>query len=156
MLRAALLASGLAVFAGTMAPPAIAAPPPYLTHLRQLELEPVMPPVPYGFSVGAPHIPQIPVDVYGEPQWLEAGATAFERAEYATALDCFQKAGPTSALGHFDAGLAALYLGDGSGVVQMKTGLALARKQGFVELVDRMQSVLDKVDALHLIFRAKR
>jgi hypothetical protein len=156
MFRAALLASGLAVFAGTMAAPAIAASPDYLAQLRGLALAPVLPPVPYGFSVGAPHIPQIPVDVYGEPQWLEAGASAFERAEYATALGCFQKAGPTSALGHFDAGLAALYLGDGAGVAQMKAGLTLARKQGFAGLVDRMQSVLDKLGSLHLTFRAKR
>ena len=82
-----------------------------------------MPPAPYGFSVGAPHIPQIPVDVYGEPQWLAAGASAFERAEYATALTCFQRAGAASALGRFDAGLAEVYLGNGGGLNQMKYGV---------------------------------
>jgi hypothetical protein len=111
-----------------------------------------MPPAQYGYSVGAPHIPQIPVDVYGVPQWLEAGASAFERAEYASALGCFQKAGSDSALGRFDAGLSALYLGDTAGVNQMEAGLTLARKQGFAELADRMQAVLSKLGSLRLRF----
>ena len=155
MLRTALLASSVAVLVGATAPAAIAESTAYLAQLRQLELAPVMPPVAYGFSVGASHIPQIPVDVYGVPQYLEAGASAFERADYSTALYCFQRAGSDSALGRFDAGLTQLFLGEDGGYAQMQSGESLARRQGFAELAQHMRAILDKLGALHLSLHVK-
>lgn len=140
----------IVAFVFAMPPAGAAHEPDYLPQLRHLDLGPLMPPTARGYSVGAPHLPPLPAELYGDPRWLQAGQKAFVRANYPEAITCFHKAGKNSALGQFDAGFSELYLGKPAGISEMHAALDLARKQNFAELADAMAEMLGKLSVLGL------